>query len=223
MIMNKLNLLLALLLAAPLSAMAGGDLDSEETEKTPSGIYKTVGPDGRVTFSDAPPKGRAAERVDLKPTNVQPIALPRQLPVRKLSPKDRTRDQQDAGPASIEIVSPQNGTTITPGQRTILLEVAVSPVPRDGYEFFAVVDGQPWAGSSSGTSLDISSLERGSHSVQAVLLDAYGNQRAQSQTILIHVHRPGGQVPDNAAPQATQAPQAPVAPGVNPQPQPRRR
>lgn len=211
--MKKTRLLTALLLTTPLATLAGGD----GTDDPPAGnaIYKSVGPDGRVVFSDKPLPGEKTEKVDLGPTNVQPIALPRPLPTRKLSPKDR-REQGDeyAGPINFAIVSPQDGATIPPGQRVIVLQVAVDPVPRTGYRFFAVVDGQPWAGSSSGTSLDISALERGSHSVQAVLTDPGGNVLAQSQAVTIYVHRPGGTVPDNPAGQAQQAPKAPVAPGL---------
>lgn len=216
---------LLFLLTAPLLALAGGDLELEEPQKTPSGIYKSVGPDGRVTFSDTPPKDRKAEQVDLKPTNVQPIALPRPLPQRRLSPRD-TADDAPApytGPIQFAIVSPQDGATIPPGQRYVELQVALEPMLPGGHQFFVVVNGQPWSGTSSGTSLDISALDRGSHTLQAVLLDTHGNRLAESQVVQVYVHRPGGQVPDAPAPQAQQAPKAPVAPGVPSGPQPRRR
>lgn len=215
--MHKFALLLLIALALPLQAAdQGGD-----TDKSGGTIYKTVGPDGKVIFTDKPPADGSGEKVHLGPTNVQPIALPRPLPTRKLSPKDKD-EPQDLGPVNFAIVSPQNDATIPPGQRYIVLQVAIEPVPRDGYAFYVVVDGQRWAGTSSGTSLDISALERGSHSLQAVLLDLKGNVLAQSQTVTVHVKRPGGRIPDNPAPQAEQAPKAPVAPGVSDSP-PRRR
>ncbi|WP_323846320.1 DUF4124 domain-containing protein [Microbulbifer magnicolonia] len=222
--MERKSLLLALTLA-PLLAIAGGD--GADEPQGGSTIYKTVGPDGRVVFTDTPPVDGKAEKVRIGPTNVQPIALPRPLPVRKLSPRDADRDS-DAdrgfqGPVDIAIVSPQDGETIPPGQRAIALQVDVRPVYPEGSHFFAVIDGQPWRGGSSGASLDISALERGSHSVQAVLADDRGNVLAQSQIITIYVHRPGGTLPDIAAPRATQAPQAPVAPGLPQQQQQRRR
>lgn len=211
--MKKTHLLSALLLAAPLATLAGGDGTDEPAPG--NAIYKSVSPDGRVVFSDKPLPGEQAEKVELGPTNVQPIALPRPLPTRKLSPADpRGRDDEYAGPINFAIVSPQDGATIPPGQRVIVLQVAVDPVPRTGYQFFAVVDGQRWAGSSSGTSLDISALERGSHSVQAVLTDPGGNVLARSQAITIYVHRPGGTLPDSPAGQAQRAPKAPVSPGL---------
>lgn len=207
--MKKHAFSLALLLALSPLALAGGDGTDDPTPGNT--IYKTVGPDGQVIFSDTPPAGSEAERVEVGPTNVQPIVAPRPLPTRKLSPKDRDR-QGDQGPINFAIVSPPSGTTIPPGQRFIVLEVAVNPVPRDGYRFFAVVDGRPWVGSSSGTSLDISALERGAHHIQAVLTDLSGNPLAQSQTITLYVKRPSLDVPDNPAPQAPQAPRAQPVP-----------
>ncbi|WOX04166.1 DUF4124 domain-containing protein [Microbulbifer pacificus] len=222
---KKWLLPLVLVLAVPAMALQdSGAQSGAEDDKSSSGtsVYKIVGPDGRVTFSDTAPAGSRAEKVKIGPTNVQPIALPVPLPVRKLSPRS-DEDRGDLGPVNFAIVSPSNDATIPPGQRFIVLQVALEPVPRDGYAFYAVIDGQRWSGTSSGTSLDISALERGSHTIQAVLLDASGRPLAQSQMIQVHVKRPGGQIPDFPAEQAPQMPKMPQAPGVAnpPKPQPR--
>ncbi|WP_239692514.1 DUF4124 domain-containing protein [Microbulbifer mangrovi] len=224
------------LTAALLAAAAMAQQDSSDKDRAADGkgadgasgnsVYRIVGPDGRVTFSDSPPPGQKAEKVEIGPTNVQPIAPPLPLPTRKLSPRDVDNNQRggsDPGPVRFSIVSPANDATIPPGQRFIVLQVALDPVPREGYAFYAVIDGQRWSGMSSGTSLDISALERGTHTVQAVLLGAGGQPLAQSQAIQIHVKRPGGQVPDYPAQQAPQMPKLPQAPGVAkpPKPQPR--
>ncbi|WP_444920385.1 DUF4124 domain-containing protein [Microbulbifer sp. CnH-101-G] len=214
--MGYLKLLQALFLAVPLLALAGTDGGT-----TSSTIYKVVGPDGQVTFSDTPPPNGQAQKVELAPINVQPIALPRTLPTRKLSPKDESDKAKDgySGPFSIQIVSPLNDATIPPGQRFIPLQVDVQPVYPEGASFFAVVDGKPWSGRSSGAGLDISLLERGTHTVQAILTDANGQVLAKSQVITLYVKRPGGKLPDNPAPRAPQAPKAPLGPGI-PQAQP---
>ncbi|MEW5249655.1 DUF4124 domain-containing protein [Microbulbifer sp. 2201CG32-9] len=218
--MKKLSSFPAWLLAAACScALAGGSgLDESDGGDTSAGaIYKTVGPNGEVVFTDTPPVDGKSERVQLGPINVQPISLPKPIPTRKLSPKDK-RDPGAAysGPVNVTIVSPASGATIPPGQRFIVLQVAIDPPLPQGHRFYAVVDGQRWRGSSSGTSLDISALERGSHSVQALLTDPSGKLLARSQTIMIYVKRPGDQVPEFGAPQATPAPQAPAAPGLVP-------
>ena len=221
----RLTTLLFALLAAPAMAQQDSDDASKASQGKSSGgaVYKIVGPDGRVTFSDTPLAGEKAEKVEIGPINVQPIA-PGVLPTRKLSPGDsKKRERNEQGPVNFAIVSPANDATIPPGQRLIVLQVALNPVPEDGYQFFAVIDGQRWSGGSSGTSLDISALERGTHSIQAVLLGASGQPIAQSQTIQVHVKRPGGQVPDFPAQQSPQMPKLPQVPGVAkpPKPQPR--
>ena len=214
--------LLAVLLAAPVLAQQDPEAGDSKSGGSSGSVYKIVGPDGRVTFSDTPPAGQKAEKVEIGPINVQPIAPKGALPTRRLSPRDERRDEEQE-PVDFAIVSPANDATIPPGQRFIVLQVALNPVPKDGYEFFAVIDGQRWSGTSSGTSLDISALERGTHTIQAVLLGAGGRPLAQSQTIQVHVKRPGGQVPDFPAQQAPQMPKLPQAPGVArpPKPQPR--
>lgn len=211
----KFSKLLLALLVAPLSCLAANDGSDESSSG--NAIYKSVDPDGNVIFTDKPLPGKKAEKVELGPTNVQPIALPRPLPTRKLSPENQqSRNDDYRGPIHFAIVSPQNGATIPPGQRSIVLEVALDPVPQDGYQFFAVVDGQPWVGSSSGTKLDISALERGTHSVQAVLVGPDGSELARSQVITLYVKRPGGVLPSNPAAKAPQAPKAPSCPGTTP-------
>lgn len=172
----------AVLLAMPLVAVAA----SQENEEA-GAIYKVVGPDGQVSFSDTPPANGNSEKVDLAPINIQPIALPRQLPTRKLSPKS---DDEELGPVSIRIVSPINEATIPPGQTLIALQVDVAPKYPEGASFYAVIDGQRWQGSSAGNSLDISALVRGTHTLKAVLLGPKGQVLAQSQTITVHVKRP---------------------------------
>lgn len=220
--------LLAMLLAAPALALQDSGAAAEAQSENSSGgtsVYRIVGPDGRVTFSDTAPAGSKAEKIAIGPTNVQPTPLP----LRKLSPRDRDAREEraarsdDQRPVNFAIVSPANDATIPPGQRFIVLQVALDPVPRDGYAFYVVIDGQRWSGTSSGTSLDISALERGTHTIQAVLLDAGGQPLAQSQVIQVHVKRPGGQVPDFPAEQAPQMPKAPQVPGIAspPKPQPR--
>jgi len=217
-----LAMLPVMLLAAPVLAQQDPETGSSKSGGSSGSVYKIVGPDGRVTFSDTAPAGQKAEKVEIGPINVQPIAPKGALPTRRLSPRDERRDEEQ-GPVDFAIVSPANDATIPPGQRFIVLQVALNPVPKDGYEFFAVIDGQRWSGTSSGTSLDISALERGTHTIQAVLLGAGGRPLAQSQTIQVHVKRPGGQVPDFPAQQAPQMPKLPQAPGVArpPKPQPR--
>lgn len=213
------GLLIALLIiAAP--AFAGGD-GSDQSVSGGSVVYKTVGPDGSVVFTDTPPPDGKAERIKLGPINVQP----RPMPTRKLSPKKQDEDDRRrayTGPVNFAIVSPQNGATIPPGQRFIVMEVAIEPIPPQGHQVFAVVDGQPWLGSSSGNRLDISALERGTHTLQAVLTDPGGNVLARSQIINLYVKRPGDQVPDFPGATAPQAPKSPAAPGLARPPQPRR-
>lgn len=205
--MGYMRLLQALFLVIPMVALAGTDGGSGS-----GAIYKVIGPDGQVTFSDTPPANGDAQKVELAPINVQPIALPRTLPTRKLSPKDEGRDEGSkegsSGPVSIQIVSPIDGATIPPGQRFIPLQVDVQPAYPEGASFFAVVDGQPWSGNSAGSNLDISALERGSHSVQAVLVNASGQVLARSQVITVYVKRPSVAQLDNSNPQIPQVPKA---------------
>ncbi|AWF83076.1 hypothetical protein BTJ40_20875 [Microbulbifer sp. A4B17] len=150
-------------------------------------IYKIVGPDGQVTFSDTPPPNGSSEEVELAPINIQPIALPRQLPSKKLSPNTEDRSSEAV---SIQIVSPINEATIPPGQTLIALEVQVTPAYPEGSSFYAIIDGQRWQGSAYGNALDISALERGTHTLQAVLVGANGQVMAQSKVVTIYVKRP---------------------------------
>ncbi|MFA0809735.1 DUF4124 domain-containing protein [Microbulbifer epialgicus] len=204
--MTPPKLLKALLLSAPLVLFAGLAAAGSNGIEGSGAIYKIVSPDGKVTFSDTPPPNGRTEEVELGPINVQPIVVPRPLPTRKLSPKNEdtgaSEKESYSGSVSIRIVSPQDGATIPPGQRFIALQVNVQPQYPEGASFYAIVDGQPWRGSSDSTGLDISALERGSHSLQAILTDASGKVLAKSQVITVFVHRPSVAMLDNSNPLA---------------------
>lgn len=188
--------------------------DADQTQDQPSDtIYKTITEDGTIIFSDTPPSDKSSEKVELNPINVQPAV--------KLPPPKRKRSSNTAktpkhpflGPVNFAIVSPANGATIPPGQRSIVLQVAIDPMPPYGHTFFIMVDGQRWDTLSSSTHIDISALERGSHSIQAILLNSQGQLLARSQIIQLYVKRPGinsPAAPTESWPRASQAPKAPT-------------
>ncbi|GMG86240.1 DUF4124 domain-containing protein [Biformimicrobium ophioploci] len=180
-------------------------------------IYKVVGPDGTVTFTDVAPKNGKAVKLPQRQVSTVPAVKPK-MPERKLSVDDGRAPAMQGG--DFYIVYPADGSTITPGERVLMMEVAINPWPLGGHSVIALIDGRPSPAVPDSTAVNISAIERGTHTLQAVLLDADGRELGRSQVITVFVKRPGLQVPDIPAAGAPQAPQMPAAPGVRPRPQP---
>ena len=92
-------------------------------------VYRVVGPDGEVSYTDTPPETGKVEAVELKAINTQPA-----LEV------DHKRNQDTTPEAAIyeriEIVAPENDSTIPPGQLNVIVQLELEPVSTKQLENF---------------------------------------------------------------------------------------
>ena len=159
-------LILSALLASPLASAK---------------IYKSVLPDGSVTYSDKPQPG--AESVKLPPIQTY---TPRPVP--------KAEDKVEQAPAdpkayeSVRITSPTANETIRDNGGTISVQVEVKPKLMPGHQLEVIVDGKV-VGSGAATSLSISNLDRGSHSVSANIKDDKGRVVKSAGGVSFQLHR----------------------------------
>ena len=147
-------------------------------------VYRVVGEDGTVQYTDAPPAGDpTVEPVDLPTINTQPG-----LQTKKTFTKQSDKEEH-TGYDNVSISAPAQGTTIPPGQESIPVQVSLSPQLKDGDAIQLMFNGQPYVPASSSTSYNIGSLIRGEHSIQAQVIDSNGNVIAQSGTTTVYVKR----------------------------------
>jgi hypothetical protein len=153
--------LLAVLLTMPASAQ---------------GIYKWEDENGQTHYSDVPQEG--AIEIELRP--VQTFAAPA---VKSTATEDRSDNKKKQGYDALEISSPGDEETIWNTGGTISVNLQVSPALKPGHLIVLYLDGKLMAQPAQGTSAQLTEVSRGTHALQAVLLDAKGKQLIKSRPI----------------------------------------
>ena len=91
----------------------------------------------------------------------------------------------------VTITSPANDTTVRESNNDIPVTVSVVPALRAGYghKLQLLLDGAAASEAGTSTSINLGNIERGSHTLRAVVLDANGNTLAESPDIIFHNQR----------------------------------
>lgn len=155
-------------------------------------IYQTVGPDGSVIFTDQPSKD--AKEIKLKPIT---IFDPKEASGanRKKESSANTDPEPDQGTnyKSFTITSPANDATLQTGDAgNATVRTSINPALRvkKGHRLSALVDGTQLDYSTSASSIGLRNLNRGTHSVRAVIVNQRGDiVQLSSNSVTIHVKR----------------------------------
>jgi hypothetical protein len=145
-------------------------------------IYRVIDAQGKVSYTDTPPKDGTAEPVTLKEVNTQPAMEARkaQAPAPDAAASPYTR---------IEIASPANDSTIPPGQLSVVVQLQLEPALQPGHRVQFYLDGKPQGPAAAAIAITLNDLYRGSRTIHAAIVDAKGAQVAQSNSVVIHVKR----------------------------------
>lgn len=148
-------------------------------------IYKTVDEEGRVTYSDKPPRGdRNGASAELPPVNNVPgQAAPPRRPV----PSDG--EAPEPVNYSIEIIAPSPDSSVPPGQRDLPISVQLQPALQPGHTLTYYLDGDPVAETQS-TQHIVKEIYRGTHTIRVEVLGPRGQVLAATAPVTVHVHRP---------------------------------
>lgn len=146
-------------------------------------IYRVIDAQGKVSYTDTPPKDGTAEPVTLKEVNTQPAMAARkaQAPAPDAAANPYTR---------IEIASPANDSTIPPGQLSVAVQLQLEPALQPGHRVQFYLDGKPQGPAAAATATTLDDLYRGSRTLHATIVDAKDTLVAQSNSVVIHVKRP---------------------------------
>ena len=176
---------------------------------TSAAVYRVVDEQGRVTFTDSPPEGAQAERLDLPALNTQePVAVP--------EPVAAPAGEEDLEivrlqPVRVDIVSPLDQTVIPAGQQSVPVQVSLSQPLEENGLVQILIDGRPVAMGPK-TEFYLTDLTRGEFRLQARVIGQLNQVVASSKPITIFVQRPSLIPPGPAQP-----PQNPRPPGQPPQ------
>lgn len=144
-------------------------------------VYRVIDAQGKVSYTDTPPKDGSAEPVILKEANTQPA-----MDVRKA---DAPAVESAVTYTRIEITSPVNDSTIPPGQLNVVVQLQLEPALQPGHRVQFYLDDKPQGPAAATTAITLGDLYRGSRSIHATVVDANGTRMAQSNSVVIHVKR----------------------------------
>lgn len=148
-------------------------------------VWKGVDAEGNVIYSDRPvPGGQLMNAPDVQtisppPTPAQPAAAAQPAP------------GQDTGYSLIEILTPDQEATIRDNQGNVAVVVGLSPNLRSGRgeRLQLLLDGAPASQPGTSTRFELQNVDRGTHQVQAVVVDARGRTLASSEPVTFFLHR----------------------------------
>jgi Domain of unknown function (DUF4124) len=154
-------------------------------------VYKWVDENGVTHYSDQPHEN--AEKVQV--AQPQTYKAPRVSAPAAAPPAPQARPPNSY--LSCDVVMPANDQTL-PNADSVSTAVQVNPVPRDGDQVFLLLDGQRVPNfPASGGSYTISPIDRGTHSLQAVVQDNSGKTLCQSASVSFTVLQPSVLNPAN--------------------------
>lgn len=161
---------------------------------------------GVTQFSDRPVPG--ARKITIYSSAPAPVAGPAPS-----APAPAARTTPSGAPAvtyqSLEIWTPESGESFFGADATVNVRMRSEPAVGTGDRLLLYLDGKLVEGGSNSYEYNLADLERGAHSLSAVIIDAAGNEKIRSAPRVFHVKEP------------TTVQTRAVGPSLKPQPPPR--
>ncbi|WP_204477858.1 DUF4124 domain-containing protein [Aeromonas veronii] len=153
-------------------------------------VYSWVDGNGITHYSDAPPPGKNAKEVDLR---VAPLlgSAPRSVQVdnfNSLTGAD-AKKEKEAAKLTIELLSPEQGSTLRDNTGNIVFQGTISPKPPTQYDVRLTLDGKAAPIVSNSLSVRVENVDRGAHEAQLELLAKDGTILAKSSAVTFYLHR----------------------------------
>jgi hypothetical protein len=148
-------------------------------------VYRIVGPDGSVTFTDQPTLG--AEKINLPPVSTYPA---QKLPAPAATPA-AGNDDTASSYASFTVAAPAPETTIRDNQGNISMLVNLEPPLRAelGHRIQFLLDGVDQGEPQAVTGVTFHDVDRGSHTLSARIVDADGATLMTAPAVTVFLHR----------------------------------
>ena len=151
-------------------------------------IVKYTLSNGQVIYSDKPPpEATSGEEVTVEP--LQTFKVPPAPPLED-STAGKDEKQDDGGYQEFKVTSPANDAVIRDNGGNVRVSLSLSPGLRGGHTIEVMMDGKS-IGSGQGTSVTLTEVDRGTHTVQATVKDADGKEIARSNSVIFHLKRGG--------------------------------
>lgn len=140
---------------------------------------------GTRHYSDRPVDG--ATRIELGPA--QGFTPSQPVPARASGPEPRAETPAAERYTVFDVVSPEQQETLWNIQGNLSVRVDLQPGLQPGHRVDVYVDGQRRNLNATSTQLVVPEVFRGMHSLQAVVVDADGNELARTQAVSFMVQQ----------------------------------
>jgi Domain of unknown function (DUF4124) len=155
-------------------------------------VYKWVDENGVVHYSDQPHPN--AQKIQLR--DVQTYKESGMTSAASTAPPAPV-STAPSGYRGCAVVSPQADESFA-NLDSLTVVVQTDPALHPGDQIFVTYDGQPLNGNAAtGGQFTISPVDRGTHTLQAVVRDSTGNVLCSAPGISFNVHQPSVQSPTN--------------------------
>ena len=149
-------------------------------------IFKYTLSNGKVVYTDKPPPADQGEEVQVEP--LQSFTVPPAPPLKDTTAKKFV--PKPLGYEEFKVTSPSNDATIRDNGGNVRVSLSLSPGLQRGHDIEVIMDGQS-IGGGKGTSVTLTDVDRGTHTVQAAVKDAQGKEIARSNSVIFHLRRGG--------------------------------
>ncbi|MDT8310487.1 MAG: DUF4124 domain-containing protein [Methylophaga sp.] len=160
-----------------------------------SEVYRWLDENGNTVYSDQPVEN--AEQIVLPEASIySPVIMP---PLEETADdaekaEDAAAEDDALAPApnyQLQIASPQDDETLRVNNGNLTVNIQIRPAlsQKRGDMIQLRMDGRPYGQPSAGLSFNLANVDRGTHTLSAVVMNARGEELAQSVTIKFHLQR----------------------------------
>jgi len=161
-------------------------------------IYQWTDEQGNTVFSDKPHPDAKQIDVPKLPSFESKVTPQVKENSTKKSSKKSTNSQVIY--QTLHIVSPKQEETIWSNPGVIMVNVDLKPALAKKDKLIVTVDGNKKGETTSGNSIELTGIDRGTHSIQAKIIDANGKVVKTSQSITVYLHKTSVNQPANTQP-----------------------
>ena len=146
-------------------------------------IYKSIDTDGTAIYTDR--FSPEAERIECSPLSVVEAEKFSSPPVQTASSIASTTNVD----REVSIVTPVQDATLRSNAGTLAVELSVDPRLQPTHAITILLDGKPLHVGAQSMTLTLANVDRGTHALQAMIVDAAGREVATSASATLHLKR----------------------------------
>jgi hypothetical protein len=161
---------------------------SSQAQETKRELWTWKDANGVTQYSDRPvPGAKKVELTGVTSSSPPPVAAPAKPPAGSAA---KPAPAATVEYRSLEIWQPENGATFYGADATVSVRMRSDPDVASGHRVLLYLDGKLVEGPPTALEYTLGDLDRGVHSITAVITDEKGAERVRSEPRVFHVREP---------------------------------